>query len=113
MLFCLFKQKAAYEMRISVWSSDVCSADLLEAHLAGRDLELGGARPVGHRVALRDGVDAVLHGADVLEQAGHRAQDPARHPGEADDQSDGNDDGADGAEALHPDRTSTRLNSSH
>src|SRR3546814_17171621 len=28
-LFCLFKQKTAYEMRISDWSSDVCSSDLL------------------------------------------------------------------------------------
>src|SRR3546814_11271821 len=32
MLFCFFfffKQKTAYEMRISDWSSDVCSSDLL------------------------------------------------------------------------------------
>src|SRR3546814_5766806 len=29
MLFCVFfKQKTAYEMRISDWSSDVCSSDL-------------------------------------------------------------------------------------
>src|SRR3546814_5655345 len=30
LLFCLFffKQKTAYEMRISDWSSDVCSSDL-------------------------------------------------------------------------------------
>src|SRR3546814_4874700 len=27
-LFCFFKQKTAYEMRISDWSSDVCSSDL-------------------------------------------------------------------------------------
>src|SRR3546814_989974 len=26
-LFCFFKQKTAYEMRISDWSSDVCSSD--------------------------------------------------------------------------------------
>src|SRR3546814_2343512 len=26
--FCCFKQKSAYEMRISDWSSDVCSSDL-------------------------------------------------------------------------------------
>src|SRR3546814_6567350 len=25
---CLFKQKTAYELRISDWSSDVCSSDL-------------------------------------------------------------------------------------
>src|SRR3546814_9149408 len=28
-MFCFFKQKTAYEMRISDWSSDVCSSDLL------------------------------------------------------------------------------------
>src|SRR3546814_6174057 len=27
-LLCFFKQKTAYEMRISDWSSDVCSSDL-------------------------------------------------------------------------------------
>src|SRR3546814_6068925 len=29
-LFFLFKQKTAYEMRISDWSSDVCSSDLID-----------------------------------------------------------------------------------
>src|SRR3546814_6998199 len=29
-MFFLFKQKTAYEMRISDWSSDVCSSDLPE-----------------------------------------------------------------------------------
>src|SRR3546814_4584573 len=28
-MFCFFKQKTAYEMRISDWSSDVCSSDLM------------------------------------------------------------------------------------
>src|SRR3546814_1314459 len=28
--FCFFKQKTAYEMRISDWSSDVCSSDLIQ-----------------------------------------------------------------------------------
>src|SRR3546814_13530575 len=27
LVFCFFKQKTAYEMRISDWSSDVCSSD--------------------------------------------------------------------------------------
>src|SRR3546814_8803059 len=31
-MFCFFKQKTAYEMRISDWSSDVCSSDLYVAH---------------------------------------------------------------------------------
>src|SRR3546814_1646429 len=29
-MFFFFKQKTAYEMRISDWSSDVCSSDLLQ-----------------------------------------------------------------------------------
>src|SRR3546814_10635157 len=28
LVICFFKQKTAYEMRISDWSSDVCSSDL-------------------------------------------------------------------------------------
>src|SRR3546814_2219120 len=36
LLFFFFKQKTAYEMRISDWSSDVCSSDLPAAeHVAG------------------------------------------------------------------------------
>src|SRR3546814_14185676 len=31
MVFFFFKQKTAYELRISDWSSDVCSSDLEEA----------------------------------------------------------------------------------
>src|SRR3546814_3638978 len=30
-VFFFFKQKTAYEMRISDWSSDVCSSDLISA----------------------------------------------------------------------------------
>src|SRR3546814_10272250 len=33
-LFFFFKQKTAYEMRISDWSSDVCSSDLEAIRLA-------------------------------------------------------------------------------
>src|SRR3546814_9674538 len=32
LFFFFFKQKTAYEMRISDWSSDVCSSDLLTMH---------------------------------------------------------------------------------
>src|SRR3546814_1154934 len=34
--FFFFKQKTAYEMRISDWSSNVCSSDLFCAPLIGR-----------------------------------------------------------------------------
>src|SRR3546814_6715267 len=35
-LFVFFKQKTAYEMRISDWSSDVCSSDLPARSRIGR-----------------------------------------------------------------------------
>src|SRR3546814_2574424 len=40
-LFCFFffKQKTAYEMRISDWSSDVCSSDLIAVELAVATVE--------------------------------------------------------------------------
>src|SRR3546814_2136413 len=53
-LFFFFKQKTAYEMRISDWSSDVCSSDLVVAkgtHLARPELahsvhvEVAGLQP--------------------------------------------------------------------
>src|SRR3546814_7982127 len=34
-VLCFFKQRTAYEMRISDWSSDVCSSDLLVHRVAG------------------------------------------------------------------------------
>src|SRR3546814_9772031 len=34
-MFFFFKQKTAYEMRISDWSSDVCSSDLRPARCIG------------------------------------------------------------------------------
>src|SRR3546814_9828434 len=36
-VFFFFKQKTAYEMRISDWSSDVCSSDLRRADAIWRD----------------------------------------------------------------------------
>src|SRR3546814_9825320 len=39
-VFFLFKQKTAYEMRISDWSSDVCSSDLLLRNLPVKALTL-------------------------------------------------------------------------
>src|SRR3546814_2437983 len=54
-IFFFFKQKTAYELRISDWSSDVCSSDLdifsrkavLTFALAGSAI-LGGIGAVGH-----------------------------------------------------------------
>src|SRR3546814_15660689 len=41
MLFFFFKQKTAYEMRISDWSSDVCSSDLAIDYVNDHDRPLG------------------------------------------------------------------------
>src|SRR3546814_10328137 len=42
MFFFFFKQKTAYEMRISDWSSDVCSSDLAVADMRrARAVKLG------------------------------------------------------------------------
>src|SRR3546814_5753784 len=44
---CIFKQKTAYEMRISDWSSDVCSSDLASTALSvlGIKYRYGGEAP--------------------------------------------------------------------
>src|SRR3546814_10640093 len=39
-LFFFFKQKTAYELRISDWSSDVCSSDLCDADYYGQEQAL-------------------------------------------------------------------------
>src|SRR3546814_5299926 len=41
LVFFFFKQKTAYEMRISDWSSDVCSSDLLADEPLGGEVRLG------------------------------------------------------------------------
>src|SRR3546814_9454109 len=38
-LSCFFKQKSAYELRISDWSSDVCSSDLMDTQNRLRRVE--------------------------------------------------------------------------
>src|SRR3546814_5913095 len=59
--FFFVKQKTAYEMRISGWSSDVCSSDLAEAQ---RVLPL--QRQVQVRLVLAHQVVAIRLGAEVL-----------------------------------------------
>src|SRR3546814_5521505 len=50
LLFFFFKQKTAYEMRISDWSSDVCSSDLpRRSRREQRTTRLG--LQIGHRHA--------------------------------------------------------------
>src|SRR3546814_7672415 len=63
LLFFFFKQKTAYEMRISDWSSDVCSSDLADRrqHFAGLDAD--GAQIDRH------GVFAILRAAADAQKA--------------------------------------------
>src|SRR3546814_2126931 len=56
-VFFFFKQKTAYEMRISDWSSDVCSSDLLVHNPPDRDLV---ARQSNFDETLRGRIDAAF-----------------------------------------------------
>src|SRR3546814_9938451 len=52
-----FKQKTAYEMRISDWSSDVCSSDLIAFE------PVIGGDPCAHDTPMRDRVRRIRNGA--------------------------------------------------
>src|SRR3546814_3812629 len=57
-LFFFFKQKTAYEVRISDWSSDVCSSDLLGLvlhRLAGAVDDFGAAAEAALHAAQQEG----------------------------------------------------------
>src|SRR3546814_3314528 len=45
MFFFFFKQKTAYEMRISDWSSDVCSSDLIDVNKPRKPRKAEPSRP--------------------------------------------------------------------
>src|SRR3546814_5500870 len=97
-----FKQKTAYEMRISDWSSDVCSSDLqrqqaddLDA-LADRQDQ---RRPGVHRAGRARDAPPV---EPYMPRRDHRLRDAARARETQEPQ-----------QLVEPDRKSTRLNSSH
>src|SRR3546814_3727703 len=54
-MFCFFKQRTAYEMRISDWSSDVCSSDLF-AFAAALGTHLGALARILDPAALTAGL---------------------------------------------------------
>src|SRR3546814_1193185 len=61
-VLCFFKQKTAYEMRISDWSSGVCSSDLgphrrAERQGSGGERQAVRARPAGHAGAVDQRVE--------------------------------------------------------
>src|SRR3546814_1848068 len=69
LLFFFFKQKTAYEMRISDWSSDVCSSDLLEhVHVAHRHFaieRLAGTAVIQQGLTTYRKVGELEHGLDL------------------------------------------------
>src|SRR3546814_13977502 len=89
-LFFFFKQKTAYEMRISDWSSDVCSSDL-ESDQPGAEAE--------QLPDVRGIAEGVGHGGAVAQDRAEVEQSLARcrhglgrqGPHEESDQSDGGD----------------------
>src|SRR3546814_4716410 len=127
------KLKTAYELRISDWSSDVCSSDLVA--LAHEDALLGEAHLlVELGVGLRDDELVLVVSGQVVDLVGDRALLHAAvgrlheaervDPGERCERTDQTDVRAfRGLDRAHPavvrrvdvteDRKSTRLNSSH
>src|SRR3546814_15360434 len=70
-----FKQKTAYEMRISDWSSDVCSSDLLRQPAAHHLLvQLGQLPREGRRPVAQ-------HGDGILDQLGDPVRALVEHQG--------------------------------
>src|SRR3546814_20654527 len=67
--FFFFKQKTAYEMRISDWSSDVCSSDLLPVQLPDRLCAAGEPE---------EGVDLALYPAAAAAGADQGRDQPRR-----------------------------------
>src|SRR3546814_18107832 len=71
MFFFFFKQKTAYEMRISDWSSDVCSSDLAVGQDADFVLQAGEVNGVGLCRLDRDRAAVLENDGDVM--VGHES----------------------------------------
>src|SRR3546814_7439722 len=103
-VFVFFKQKTAYEMRISDWSSDVCSSDLQEVAQVAHD--------VLARAADRDPfaarADYIGQGGVFIELGAHLVEIGDGHIGTQACRA-----GIGCEFAQNEDRKSTRLNSSH
>src|SRR3546814_4031147 len=83
-VFFFFKQKTAYDMRISDWSSDVCSSDLAGQflrlrHLAQQDIGPAVAR-IGRKRAFKpvDRALIILRRKRRLAGAGERRSEESR-----------------------------------
>src|SRR3546814_16618901 len=75
--FFFFKQKTAYEMRISDWSSDVCSSDLFlergKRFPSSRNVRANCCMPISAR-QIDSGTDLSAHHAEF----GHKYSKPRR-----------------------------------
>src|SRR3546814_5841913 len=122
--FFFFKQKTAYEMRISDWSSDVCSSDLTAEGLIG--LHIAADAKQGAVVEVNCETDFVARNDDFINFVNQVAQlvatsNPADVAALADlPMGDGTVEstrtaliGKIGENVSVRDRKSTRLNSSH
>src|SRR3546814_8240474 len=74
--FFFFKQKTAYEMRISDWSSDVCSSDLMLAQYGANPFNLAEAEGritlIEADIGAEGAIDAAVGQAAVIfNLAGH------------------------------------------
>src|SRR3546814_5994228 len=122
-VFFFFKQKTAYEMRISDWSSDVCSSDLrdvvvLAFHLQEHAQQLHRRTDAGRQVRallqpgalVRWNAQASLHGSQQSGALPSLCHVPGAAPGARQliDRA-----GRMGGDLDQGDRKSTRLNSSH
>src|SRR3546814_3974034 len=122
LFFFLFKQKTAYEMRISDWTSDVCSSDLV-LDLSGQRLDDLNTRRAGsdnahaliakiHRlVRPPSGMEAFS--LEVLQSRDFGRLWHGQHPGGRHEEPRPHSGAVRSADIPHGDRKSTRLNSSH
>src|SRR3546814_2309176 len=120
-IFFFFKQKTAYEMRISDWSSDVCSSDLHRVEIIERQL----VQPLRARSPDPRVVHQYVDAAETLDHRREQGRDAIgprdvgdacpypRQIGGEPVQSRGVDVGGEHPRAFGRDRKSTRLNSSH
>src|SRR3546814_10778187 len=72
-IFFFFKLKTAYEMRISDWSSDVCSSDLFSAYQAAPGVKVNGRLTLGENIADLGGLNVAY---DALQAATANEPDP-------------------------------------
>src|SRR3546814_7992855 len=77
-MFFFFKQRTAYEMLISDWSSDVCSSDLTRANIEGFACRLRKLQRIGKGAGDIANMDKVAPLLAVLED--HRRL-PVEQPG--------------------------------